>query len=58
MYSFSENSGGKLPDQEALIFQFLLQKCLLLFLYTSEITDPLCLKFLTEVTSPVPDPTP
>ena len=24
MYSFSENNGGKLPKQEALIFQFLL----------------------------------
>ena len=33
MYSFSENSGGKLPEQEALIFWFLLQKCLLLFLW-------------------------
>ena len=33
MYSFSENSGGKLPEQEALDFQFLLQKCLLLFLW-------------------------
>ena len=33
MYSFSENSGGKLPEQEALVFQFLLQKCLILFLW-------------------------
>ena len=33
MYSFSENNGGKLPEQEALIFQFLLQKVLLLFLW-------------------------
>ena len=33
MYSFSENSGGKLPKQEALIYWFLLQKCLLLFLW-------------------------
>ena len=33
MYSFSENSGGKLPKQEALDFQFLLQKSLLLFLW-------------------------
>ena len=32
MYSFSENSGGKLPEQEALVFQFLLQKFLILFL--------------------------
>ena len=32
MYSFSENSGGKLPEQEALVFQFLLQKFLLLFM--------------------------
>ena len=34
MYSFSENSGGKLPKQEALIFWFLLQKYLLLFLWS------------------------
>ena len=33
MYSFSENSGGKLSEQEALIFWFLLQKFLLLFLW-------------------------
>ena len=33
MYSFSENSGGKLPEQEALDFQFLLQKFMLLFLW-------------------------
>ena len=33
MYSFSKNSGGKLPEQEALVFQFLLQKCLLLFMW-------------------------
>ena len=33
MYSFSENSGGKLPKQEALVFQFLLQKFLSLFLW-------------------------
>ena len=33
MYSFSENSGGKFPEQEALFFQFLLQKYLLLFLW-------------------------
>ena len=33
MYSFSENSGGKLPEQEALDFQFLLHKFLLLFLW-------------------------
>ena len=33
MYSFSENSGGKLLEQEALVLQFLLQKCLLLFLW-------------------------
>ena len=33
MYSFSENSRGKLPEQEALVFQFLLQKWLLLFLW-------------------------
>ena len=26
IYSFSENSGGKLPEQEALVFQFLLHK--------------------------------
>ena len=32
MYSFSENSGGKLLEQEALVFKFLLQKCLILFL--------------------------
>ena len=32
-YSISENSGGKLLEQEALIFQFLPQKCLLLFLW-------------------------
>ena len=43
MYSFSENSGGKLPEQEALVYQFLLQKFLILF------TTPMCLKFLTEV---------
>ena len=28
MYSFSENSGGKLPEQEALDFQFLLAEML------------------------------
>ena len=33
MYSFSENSGGKLPKQEVLIYWFLLQKLLLLFLW-------------------------
>ena len=33
IYSFSEISGGKLSEQEALVFQFLLQKCLLLFLW-------------------------
>ena len=33
MYFFSENSGGKLPEQEALIFQFVLQKCLILFVW-------------------------
>ena len=33
MYSFCENNGGKLPKQEALVFQFLLQKFLLLFLW-------------------------
>ena len=33
MYSFSENSGVKLSEQEALVFQFLLQKCLSLFLW-------------------------
>ena len=33
MYSFSKNSEGKLPEQEALIFWFLLQKSLLLFLW-------------------------
>ena len=32
MYSFSENGGGKLPEQEAIVFHFFLQKCLLLFL--------------------------
>ena len=33
MYSISENSGGNLPEQETLIFQFLLQKFVLLFLW-------------------------
>ena len=33
MYSFSKNDGGKLPEQEALVFHFLIQKCLLLFLW-------------------------
>ena len=33
MYSFFENSGGKLPEQEALVYQFLLQKLLILFLW-------------------------
>ena len=33
MYSFSENSGGKLPEQEALVFWFLLQQFLSLFLW-------------------------
>ena len=33
MYSFSENSGGKLQEQEALVFQFPLQKFLILFLW-------------------------
>ena len=33
MYSFSENNGGKLPEQEALVFQFLLQKCFILLLW-------------------------
>ena len=33
MYSFSENSGGKLLEQEALFFQFLLEKFLILFLW-------------------------
>ena len=32
MYSFSENSGGKLPEQEALVFQFLMQKWLILIM--------------------------
>ena len=31
-YYFSENSGGKLPEQEALVFQFLLHKFPILFL--------------------------
>ena len=33
MYSFSKNNGGKLSEQEALVFQFLLQKILSLFLW-------------------------
>ena len=33
MHSFSKNSGGKLQEQEALVFQFLLQKFLSLFLW-------------------------
>ena len=32
MYSFFENSGGKLLEQEAIVFQFLMQKCLIQFL--------------------------
>ena len=55
MYSFSENNGGKLPEQEALVFQFLLQKFLYYFCDISEITTPLCLKFLNKVTLNVPD---
>ena len=58
MYSFSENSGGKLPEQEALIFNFFNRNSYYCFCDISEITTPLCLKFCTEVTSHVPYPTP
>ena len=56
--SFSENSGGKLPEQEALIFNFFCRNACYCFYDISEITAPLCFKFHTEVTSHVPDPTP
>ena len=31
MYSFFENTGGKLPKQEALVFKFLLHKFMIFF---------------------------
>ena len=55
---FSENSGGKLSEQEALVFQFLLQKCLLLFLWYVQITSPLCPELRNELGSHVPFPAP
>ena len=57
MYSFSENSGGKLPEQEALISNLFCKNAYYCFCDISEITATLCLKFLTLVTSHVLDPT-
>ena len=58
MYSISENSGEKLPEQEALIINFFSRNSCYCFCDISKINDPLCLKLLTEVTSHVSDPTP
>ena len=58
MYSISENSGEKLPEQEALIINFFNRNSCYCFCDISEISTPLCLKFCTEVTPHVPDPTP
>ena len=57
MYSISKNNGEKLPEQEALIFNFFSRNSCYCFCDISEITAPLCLKFLTKVTSHVLDPT-
>ena len=57
MYSFSENSPGKLPEQEALVFHFFFcRNACYCFYDISKITNPLCMKFLTEVIYHVPDP--
>ena len=58
MYSFSENSGGKLPEQEALVFNFFCRNSCYCFCSISEIVVPLCLKLRTKVASHVPIPTP
>ena len=49
MYSFSENNGGKLLEQEALVFQFLCRNECYCFYGITEITTPMCLKICTGV---------
>ena len=58
MYFFSENSGGKLPEQEALVSNFFCIKACHCFCDISEINAHMCLKFCNEVTSHIPDPKP
>ena len=58
MYSFSENSGGMLLETKSLVYQFLLQKFLIMFLWYSGSTHPLCLKFHIEVALSVYVPKP
>ena len=57
MYSFSENSGGSSQNGKPYFSNFFCKNAYYYFCDISEITAPLCLKFRTEVTSHVLDPT-
>ena len=57
MYSFYKNNGGKLLEQETLVSNFFCRNACYCSCEISEICTPLCLKFLTKVTSHDLDPT-